>query len=155
MTETEREKDIFMTNVTINKEQKLYVIPCGKGYTCLGFKVLQDRNNALALELDRKDLMLANDTIGTLAAYKNYSDLVELARERFNRTGVQLKSELTPQLVGLEGRRVEVIDVDNETKRFIVGKSTGFIPCHLEIHNVRSSGGMAASKEYKSVKIIR
>ncbi len=141
--------------VTINKKQKLYVIPCGKGYSCLGFKVLQDRNNRLALELDRKDLMLANDKLGTLEAYDAYIKLTGLAMERYNRTGIQLKAELTPSLVGLEGRRVEVVDVDCETRRFIVGKSTGWIPCHIELHNVRSTAGMAAHKDYVLVRIIK
>jgi len=62
---------------------------------------------------------------------------------------------LTPQLVGLEGRRVEVVTTYGETRRFHVGKSTGWIPCHLEIHNARSSGGGSAEKQYKSVRVIR
>lgn len=61
-------------------------------------------------------------------------------------------TELSPQLCGLEGWRVEVITNYGETRRFIVGKSTGWIPCHLEVCNRRSHGGMAASKCYKSVQ---
>jgi hypothetical protein len=34
-------------------------------------------------------------------------------------------SDLSPQLVGLEGYRVEVVTTYGETRRFIVGKSTG------------------------------
>lgn len=65
-------------------------------------------------------------------------------------------SELSPQLTGLEGWRVEVVDHDGETRRFNVGKSTGWRPCHLEIHNSRSmGGGCADSRGYASVKPIR
>jgi hypothetical protein len=60
-------------------------------------------------------------------------------------------SGLTPQLVGLEGWRVEVETTYGEKRRFIVGRSTGWRPCHLEIANRRSSGGGSAEKEYKSV----
>lgn len=63
--------------------------------------------------------------------------------------------DLTPQLVGLEGMRVEVVTTYGETRRFWVGKSTGWIPIHLEVHNTRSHGGIAAEREYKSVRIVR
>lgn len=64
-------------------------------------------------------------------------------------------SGLTPQLKGLEGYRVEVIDNYDEKRRFIVGKSTGWKPCHLEIKRVDSMGGGPADKEYKTVTTIK
>lgn len=50
-------------------------------------------------------------------------------------------SDLLPQLVGLEGWRVEVVDHDGETRRFYVGRSTGWKPVHLEVKTRRSMGG--------------
>lgn len=61
-------------------------------------------------------------------------------------------SDLSPQLVGLEGWRVEVTTDYGETRRFIVGRSTGWKPVHLEIATRRSLGGVAASRVYKSVR---
>lgn len=61
-------------------------------------------------------------------------------------------SGLTPALVGLERHRVEVVDRFGERRRFIVGRSTGWQPCHLEVKTRRSMGGMAADKVYKSVR---
>ena len=60
-------------------------------------------------------------------------------------------SGLTPQLCGLEGWRVEVITEYDEKRRFIVGKSTGWKPCHLEVKTRRSMGGDCAEKSYKSI----
>jgi hypothetical protein len=61
-------------------------------------------------------------------------------------------SGLHPQLVGLEGWRVEVVDADGDTHRFIVGRSTGWRPCSLEIKTRRSFGGDPAdSRPYRSV----
>jgi len=60
-------------------------------------------------------------------------------------------SGLTAQLCGLEGFRVEVVTSYGEKRRFIVGKSTGWKPCHLELNNRRSSGGGSAEKSYASV----
>lgn len=62
--------------------------------------------------------------------------------------------DLTQQLIGMEGWRVEVITTYNEKRRFIVGKSTGRKPIHLEVKNRRSLGGSGAEKEYKSVKVL-
>ena len=61
-------------------------------------------------------------------------------------------SALSPQLKGLEGWRVEVITTYNEKRRFIVGKSTGWKPCHLEIARRDSLGGGSAEKQYLTVK---
>ena len=61
-------------------------------------------------------------------------------------------SGLTEQLIGLEGWRVEVETTYGESRRFIVGRSTGWKPCHLEIHNRRSTGGGSAERTYQSVR---
>lgn len=63
-------------------------------------------------------------------------------------------SSLTPQLISLEGWRVEVIDKDGDKpRRFIVGRSNGWQPCHLELRNNRRSiAGSPAAKSYYSVK---
>jgi len=70
------------------------------------------------------------------------------------RDRVRDNSGLTPQLKGLEGHRVQVTDHGtNESRRFIVGKSTGWRPAHLEIKTTRSmGGGTASSKGYASVR---
>lgn len=64
-------------------------------------------------------------------------------------------SGLTAQLIGLEGKRVEVENTyDNEKRRFWVGRSTGWRPCHLEIAKRTSQGGDPAEKSYKSVRVV-
>lgn len=64
-------------------------------------------------------------------------------------------SMLTKQLLGREGWRVEVWDIDGTRRRFIVGRSTGVRPVHLELHNRRSRGGNPARREYLSVVNMR
>ena len=60
---------------------------------------------------------------------------------------------LTAQLVGMEGRRVEVIDEAGDTpRRFYVGKSTGWRPCHLEIARINSTGGGPARAQYFAIR---
>lgn len=63
-------------------------------------------------------------------------------------------SGLSPQLIGLEGWRVEVTRTDGEKARFNVGRSTGWRPCHLEVYNRRDLGGPAADREYATVRTL-
>ncbi len=63
-------------------------------------------------------------------------------------------SNLSPQLMGYIGYRVEVETTYGEKRRFIVGQSTGWRPINLEINNRRSLGGIAAEGKYKSVRVL-
>ena len=91
---------------------------------------------------------------------QNQNSLKGMTQEKWDSlTAVErdrLRSDagLTPQLVGLEGCRVEVVDKFGERRRFIVGRSTGWVPCHIEVKRCDSSGGGAADKTYKSVRVI-
>ena len=137
--------------VTVNRGQKLYVIPCGDGYTCLGWQVCVDRIKALAPELGETVNLKA---LGTMHNFRELERLQAIVKARYDQTGFRAKSGLSPQLIGLEGRRVEVVTEYGETRRFQVGKSTGWIPCHLEIARRNSSGGGAAEKQYRSVRLV-
>lgn len=61
-------------------------------------------------------------------------------------------SDLSPQLLGLEGWRVEVETTYGERRRFIVGRSTGWRPIHLEVSRRSARGGGGAEREYASVR---
>lgn len=71
------------------------------------------------------------------------------------REAIRDLSGLTPDLIGKEGMRVEVETDYGETRRFWVGRSSGWRPCHLEIHNTRSLGGPAAELHYRSIRVVR
>jgi hypothetical protein len=64
-------------------------------------------------------------------------------------------SGLTPQLIGLEGARVEVVDTYGARRRFWVRRSTGWRPCHIEAATTRSLGGLPADNAYRSARVIR
>lgn len=145
-----------MKKPIINQEQKLFVIPSGGGCTGLGFDVCEQRAVALLRELVALGICDAPQPAlyGTLERLAQYDSLVELARRHNEKTGWRSKSELCPQLIGLEGKRVEVVYPWGK-ERFIVGKSGGFIPCHLAIKRRDSIGGCAVlSDSIQSVKVI-
>jgi hypothetical protein len=142
--------------VTVNTEQELFAIKEGNGYSCLGFDVTIQRTNAVAVWLNRLDLRNTAER-GTLESYAQYRrNMAEGARHAAEKR-VRCPMELHPKLMGLEGARVMVTHPDGTTERFNVGKSTGWMPCHLRVHNTRSMGGapVSAREEFTSVTVIR
>lgn len=141
------------SEVTTNDDQQLYVIPCfnakGKvsGYTCLGYDVCIRWARLYAKWLRRMGLSSyyapSASKRGTMEAYNRYRKLAarvsRMCREQNVRCGVQL----TPQLIGKEGWRVELTrKSDGTTERFIVGRSMGEIPIHLASKRRDASGGL-------------
>lgn len=136
---------------TLNAEQRLFVIPCGSGYSCLGFDVCHEWTAKIAAELKRPDLAPVESERGTLAGYARHESACEAARL----SPFRLSCMLTPQFIGLEGRWVEVEHADGQKRRFIVGKSTGWLPIHLEIARRNSSGGGGVyGAPFKSVRAL-
>jgi len=140
--------------VTLANHGDLFCISYGRGYSCLGFDVARDRTERLANWLNRPELR-PTAARGTLESYAEYTAAMDAARVQCEKTGGRCPVELTPQLNGLEGKRVEVTDSDGNTRRFQVGKSTGWLPCHLELANRRSSGGTAVyGAPFRTVRVV-
>ena len=145
--------------VTVNEERELYIIPEAGGYSCLGFDVLLRRNNAVCnwlRENGHNVREIPPDLRGTLEAYAIYREIMRQGGAFNLEMDKRCNADLTPQLTGLEGSRVEVVDRYGETRRFYVGKSTGWFPVHLEIKRCDSSGGGAVTgTPFESVRIVR
>ena len=150
-------KKIAPRPITVNPESRLYVTPCGNGYTCHGFDVVERLIAALVAE--GRPAPTNPAPVGTPERYGQYREICNLAELEFRTTGKRSAVELTPELIGKEGRRVEVTHQwesgEKETTRFKVGKSTGWMPCHTQLANVRSHGGPAVCLgKILSVRVI-
>lgn len=142
-----------MTLARIDADSRLYVIAEGRGYSCLGFDNAERRRRAV-LEWMARPVPPAD--LGTPEHWAEYEAAMQAGAEHAARTGQRCPAALTPRLVGLEGRRVEVLEPDGTTRRFTVGRSTGWMPCHLEIASKRSHGGPAAYlPEGSAVRVVR
>jgi len=124
---------------SINTDQRLYVLTEGTGYTCLGFDVAERRRHALAQWTGMASQ--ESVSIGTQAHYDAYRQAMAAAYAHHQQTGERCPVELEPRLIGLEGWRIEVTRRDGTTQRYIVGKSTGWLPCHLAIKQRNSIMG--------------
>jgi hypothetical protein len=120
-------------------KQKVFCITTGKYTSLLGYDVCNNQYLALCKELN------INPTYdkGTLKQYNDYKRIVDIVSDMNSKTGFRSNSQLIPEFIGHEYKRVEVIRSNNEKARFIIGKSTGIIPIHLEIKTTRSTGGAA------------
>jgi len=139
---------------SINRERRLYVMPCGNGYSsCYGFDVLDQKAKAVAAWA--KVIPPATDP-GTISHFEDCARIINYGAKFAAESGTRCEAELTPQLIGREGKQVEVLDCYGERRRFRVGKSTGWLPCHLELANVRSTGGGAVTgAPFKELRVIR
>lgn len=129
--------------VTINEEWKLYVTPAGKGFTCLGFENAQRKAEGVARWIGRLDLIPTAEDFGTMQGWEKYQEIMRLGGEYNRATGLRCPLELTPEFIGHEGERVEVTEAGGAKRRFYIGKSTGWMPIHLEISRRGSYGGGA------------
>ncbi|EHK7026618.1 hypothetical protein IG919_004214 [Salmonella enterica] len=155
---------------SINKDQRLYVMKAGAGFTCYGFDVLnrkarrvlewlKEEGRAAEMVLGAKKIdVIALDIparVGTKKHFNACDKVIDAGRVYSLASGRRCPADLTSQLVGLEGRRVEVVDAYGETRRFTVGRSSGWMPCHLEIARRDSNGGPAVTgAPFKSVSVI-
>ncbi|NTF17114.1 hypothetical protein G6L37_01550 [Agrobacterium rubi] len=83
-----------MSDITLNQEQKLYVIPTGGGYSCLGFDVAFKQATAIAEAIAAKRPDLAEQALdqkpdtadwGTMSVYNGYRNLTGmLSREKID-----------------------------------------------------------------------
>jgi hypothetical protein len=142
--------------VSIDEVRDLYILHTKEGTTCLSFEVVESRSERYIDWLSKFGVQVKNDfESGTASFYFQYKNIVELVKKVCTERKIRCDCELTPQLVGLEGKRVEVTDCYGERRRFQVGKSTGFIPIHLELHNKSSKGGPAVyGAPFQEVEII-
>lgn len=145
-------------NVTVNEEQKLFVITSAGGYTCFGFENCFREAKALAQRLGVNELKPTAEQIGKLEQYENYIKLLGMLRE----SGRDLGTWFDPRTVEpvrriLEDARIRGIKLriflgDHETGNDWmeehdalgrIGQSTGFLKVPLIIENQSDCGGPA------------
>lgn len=158
-----------MKLLSIDTEHRLYVTPSGKGTTCYGWDVLDKKARAVAswlvgLDTPNKDAQRAMVTWlagldrnppGTAEHFQVCENILNRAQIHCSVFGGLCPAELVPALVGLEGRRVEA-DYFGERIRFQVGRSTGWMPVHIRLHNARSrSGEGLLAAHVKNVRVTR
>lgn len=130
----------------INKTARLYVMAADEArgtVSCYGFDNAHRMTAAFAAWLERPDLAPPARK-GTRKAYAAYQAALAAASAHAHANRVRCPAALTPALIGLEGARVEVQAPGREPRRFWVGKSTGWLPIHLEIARRTSHGGGGA-----------
>lgn len=145
-----------MKNVTLNLEQKLYIIACGDGYSCFGFDNARDHTNQIAERLGQPELAFAPGDNGTLDGYRKHGHAVQA----WARSDLSLRTYFDPctslELAKvLEGcrkskRKVRLVLGDTATGEVwldeydvvgTIGRSAGSLKMPLLIEDWESGGG--------------
>lgn len=148
-----------MLKVTLNEERRLYVTHFDDdSCSCLGFDNAfeQAEGVALWLRLCGEDVAPPDrEAVGTEAGWLQHVKILGLGQKYADTHGVRCPALLCTQLLGHEGKQVEVVDKYDEKRRFYVGKSTGWLPTHLELEAKNSPDGPAVSGDpFKQVRLI-
>ena len=144
----------------VNKEQEIYILPYLsedgdeiEGYTCLGFDHALKTTKAVSNWLNNADILKLSKR-GTMAAYDQYRRIMSAGFRYHQSTGGICPADLTPKLIGLEGKKVRVTYEDGTKETFRVGRSTGWMPCHLAIESDRDDGGPAVLSGIEHVEVL-
>lgn len=134
----------------IPRDEVYYVVEADGTRVTLDFDLVLTRIRDFSENLAREPEPVVR---GSLMAYDVMKNLeTELIRQ-YQQTGEEAIALLNPQLAGLEGKRVEVVDEPGDTpRRFKVGRSLGPLPIHLELHDFNLATGRPARPEYHAVR---
>ncbi len=122
--------------------------------SCLGHENAERRRHAVLAWLG---LPCAAVPLGSDEHLQAYQKAMRLGEAHHQRTGKRCPALLTPTLIGLEKTRVAILDPKGrETRRFWVGKSTGWMPVHLSLPRINTRGGFPVDlNPGDQVRIVR
>jgi len=137
---------------TGDRKKSLYVYRAGSGIHHIGCRYAA-REAAAAAQVTGRKYPIAKIARCTRQGFRVYQAALAEGSRVAAQTGRRATALLTKQLIGKEGRRVEVVDRYGERRRFCVGRSTGWMPIHLEVARVSSRGGGGVmGAPFKSVR---
>lgn len=110
-------------HVTLNAEQRLYVIPSGDGHSCLGFDNARDHTRQIADRLDQQALAFGDGDHGTLAGYAKYCAAIDawgrspLTQQTYFDPGTDAKAARVLETCRRDGRKLRLMLGDTATGR--------------------------------------
>ena len=142
-------------NVTLNAEQRLYIIPCADGYSCLGFDSARDHADQIAARLNQPHLAFAAGDHGSLDGYAKYLAAVDawarspLTRQTYFDPGTDPTAARALERARRNGRKVRLVLGDTDTGQCWldehdvagrIGRSTGTLKVALLIEPGEDGG---------------
>ncbi|MBL8317935.1 MAG: hypothetical protein JNJ42_05990 [Burkholderiaceae bacterium] len=144
-----------MPEISLNPEQRVYVISCDEGTSCFGFDNARDHTNQIAELLHRPDLALGPDDHGILAGYEKYGIAVHawsrspLASRTYFDPGTDPKAAAVLERCRRGGKQVRLILGDTGTGQAWldeydvvghIGRSTGLLKVPLLVEPGEDGG---------------
>ena len=145
-----------MDSVTLNREQRLYVIADGGGFSCLGFDNARGHADQIARRLRQPDLAFTAEEHDTLAGYRKY----QAATRAWGQSALTHDTYFDP---GTHPDVIKVLEACRKTRRQVrliygdtrngqtwfdefdvvgrIGRSTGWLKVPLLIEAGEAGGG--------------
>lgn len=140
-------------NVGIDPASEVYVVVQDDQMALWDFDAVMDRIERYSIELlmDRPPRVVR----GSLEAYDTMRNLQAALIAGARRRGPQAfaVSELSPQLMGWEGRRVIAVSLAGDRREFAIGRTEGPLPHHVEVYD--DGRELPADLEYQDVEEVR
>lgn len=145
-----------MESVTLNHEQRLYVIAHDGGYSCLGFDNARSHADQIAQRLRQPDLAFMGEEHDTLAGYRKYQAATRawgqspLTRDTYFDCGTSPKVTRVLEACRKTRCQVRLIFGDTTTGQSWfdefdvvgrIGRSTGWLKVPLLIESGEAGGG--------------
>lgn len=142
--------------VTLNTEQKLYVIATGDGYSCFGFDNARDHANQIAQRLSRADLSFTPNDYAALAGYRKYEKAVSawsqsaLTKQTYFDPGTDPKAAAVLESRRQTGGKVQLVLGDTRSGEAWlneydvvgkIGRSSGSLKVPLLVEDGETGGG--------------
>jgi len=149
-------KERSSQQVTLNTEQKLYVIATGGGYSCFGFDNARDHANQMAQLLNRADLSFTPNDYAALAGYRKYEAAVSawsqsaLTKQTYFDPGTDPKAAAVLESRRQAGGKVRLVLGDTRNGEAWlneydvvgkIGRSGGSLKVPLLVEDGESGGG--------------
>lgn len=144
-----------MPEISLNPEQRVYVISCDEGASCFGFDNARDHTNQIAALLQRPDLAFGPEHHGFLAGYEKYGQAVHawsrspLASRTYFDPGTDPKAAAVLERCRRGGTQVRLILSDTGTGESWldeydvvghIGRSTGLLKVPLLVEPGEDGG---------------
>jgi hypothetical protein len=133
-----------------NPQTQSYEITIGDKTVNYPFQILFERIQLLSTELGEEE-RLEGIKMGSFKAYYLYRYFLQRVMEKYKEDGLQSQVYLVPELIGYEGKEVNVKYFDGTEETFFVGKNGEALPYYIKLETKDSLYGDPIQKHIEYV----
>ena len=154
---TYKTREQVYAGITVDTEKRMYDVPYStlSGSSRLPFEGVERRVNQFTeWLLERNYTLPPIPECGTVAYYVYQEELMDIAYVHCQSTGEKFLTWLKPELIGYEGKTIEVVDKLGETQRFKLGVIGEWALQHVRILPGEEGSRPVIGEPFQSIKVV-